>query len=99
MHICRRPAAPVACVAIMLPLVTFWPAVGTAQNACEAETAGLQAAARGVQVEISPGTDLKSGDVIKVSWRAAARFPAKTPAFALLAVPGEVRIEAAPAAK
>jgi hypothetical protein len=40
-------------IALVLALTLAWPGVAAAQAACEAETAGLKALARGVQLEIS----------------------------------------------
>ena len=67
--------------------------------ACEAETAGLKALARGVQLDITAPADLRSGGAVHVAWRAASRFPPKTPVFVVVAIPGEVRIEAPPLPK
>jgi hypothetical protein len=70
-----------------------------AQGACDAETASLQTLARGVQLEITAPAGLRSGGTLHVAWRATSRFPTKTPVFVVVAIPGEVRIEAPPLVK
>ena len=71
-----------------------------AQGACEAETAGLRGLARGVQLDITAPADLRSGGVVRVAWRAASPLPAQDAGLCLVvAIPGEVRIEAPPLPK
>src|SRR2546421_3414399 len=83
-------------IALVLALTLPWPGVAAAQAACEAETAGLKALARSVQLEITAPADLRSGGAVHVAWRAASPFPPKTPVFAAVAIAGEVRIEVPP---
>jgi hypothetical protein len=52
-----------------------------------------------VQLEITAPAGLRSGGTLHVAWRAASRFPPKTPVFVAVAIPGEVRIEAPPLVK
>jgi hypothetical protein len=72
------------------------PAVAVAQGGCEAERDKLRGLASSVAIDIVAPADLRSGGAVHVAWRAPSRFPPKTPVFAAIAIPGEVRIEAPP---
>src|SRR5262245_11239414 len=96
---CRNKEATLPLQAAFVLALALWPGVAAAQGACEAETAGLKAQAQGVQIDIAAPADLRSGGAVRVAWRAASPFPPKTPVFAMLAIPGEVRIEAPPQPK
>ena len=86
-------------ITLVLAFAVLGPGVALAQPGCEAETAGLRALARGVQLDITAPAGLRSGGTVHVAWRAASRFPPKTPVFVAVAIPGEVRIEAPPLPK
>ncbi len=68
-----------------------------AQGACPAASDTFQRLAGGVKAEVRGG-DIKAGETFEFVWRAAGRFPVATPAYLVLAVPGEVRFEAKPEA-
>src|SRR4029079_16929156 len=86
-------------IAALLALAMPCPGAALAQSACETETASLKTLAQGVQLEITAPADLRSGGVVHVAWRAASRFPPRTPAFAVVSVAGDVRLDAAPLPK
>ena len=88
-------------IALALPFAILGPrlALAQAQGACEAEAASLTTIARNVKLDITASADLRSGGVVRVAWRSASRFPPKLPVFAVVAIPGEVRIEAPPLPK
>ncbi len=99
MPICRSVATLVRRTALGLGFATLGAGMATAQSACETETAALQALARGVKVDITAPANLRAEGAVHIAWRAAAAFPPKTPAFVVVAVPGEVRVEAPPLPK
>lgn len=82
-----------------LAFTLLGPVTAAAQSACEAETAGLRTLAQDVRIDITAPADLRSGGAVRFTWRAASRFPAKTAAFIMMAIPGEVRVEAPPLPK
>ena len=94
----RQTTSPLR-MALVLAFALLVPGTARAQGGCEAETAGLRALARSVQVDITAPADLRSGGAVRVAWRAASRFPPKTPAFLAVAIPGEVSVEAPPLPK
>jgi hypothetical protein len=83
-------------VLLALAAALLNPAIALAQGGCEAETDKLSGLASSVAIDVIAPTDLKSGGAVRVAWRAPSRFPAKTPVFAAIAIPGEVRLEAPP---
>ena len=89
MQRCERVAALLSLAA----MVMLCAGNAEAQSACTTETADLKALAQGVHVDVTAPTDLRSGGTMRVTWRAGSRFPAKMPAFAVVAIPGEVRVE------
>jgi len=70
------------------------PTTALAQGGCEAETDKLRGLASSVAIDVVAPADLRSGGAVRVAWRAPSRFPPKTPVFAAIAVPGEVRFDA-----
>jgi hypothetical protein len=89
----KRPLEPLKLVA-MLAVLILNPAIALAQSGCAAEADKLGALASSVAIDILAPAHLRSGGTLRVAWRASSRFPAKTPVFAVIAIPGEVRIEA-----
>jgi len=61
--------------------------------------ASLKALVPGVQLEITAPADLRSGGAVHMAWRVASPFPPKVPVFLAVAIPGAIRLEAAPLAK
>ena len=83
-------------IALALAFALLGPGSALAQVDCAAETASLEALARNVQLDIAASAGLQSGGPVHVAWRAASRFPPKTPVFMAVSVPGEIRVEAPP---
>ena len=81
---------------LVLAAALLNPTTALAQGGCEAETDKLRGLASSVAIDVVAPADLRSGGAVRVAWRAPSRFPAKTPVFAVIAIPGEVRIEAPP---
>jgi len=82
---------------LVLAAALLNPTTALAQGGCEAETDKLRGLASSVAIDVVAPADLRSGGAVRVAWRAPSRFPPKTPVFAAIAIPGEVRIEAQPA--
>ena len=56
---------------------------------CPEETAAPTRLAAGVRLKLDAPGQLRSGESLCFSWETAARFPAKTPAYAILSITGE----------
>lgn len=91
---CGRKATVLPAAALFVALPIAGSGRVAAQNPCDAETASLKNLAQGVQIDITPPAGLRSGGTVGVAWRATSRFPSRTPVFAVVAIPGDVRVEA-----
>ncbi len=65
-----------------------------AKNAPCPEDAPLSRLADGVRLKLDGPGQIRAGESLRFSWEAAAKFPAKTPVYAILSVSGEARLEA-----
>src|SRR5260221_13406849 len=63
---------------------------------CTTETSALKRVADEVRIDIEVPSNLIAGDTINVAWHSKKRAPIKSPVFVVVAIDGEVRIEAPP---
>ena len=63
---------------------------------CGVETSQLKRIADEVRIDIEVPSNFIAGDTIKVAWHSKKRAPIKSPVFVVVAIDGEVRIEAPP---
>lgn len=82
-----------ACVLVVALVALGWPRSSLAQDACTAEIRRLKVLAKDATLTIGDTRGLKVGDAVAVSWKRTRRFPASTPIYAVLAIPGEARFE------
>lgn len=81
---------------LLAALLAVLPARVRAQGNCERETADLETLARAVTASIAAPETLTAGGSFRFAWQAQARFPDKMPVYLALAVPGDIRVAAAP---
>ena len=60
---------------------------------CADETTATQSEAANVSWSIVAPSELKVGETLRVSWRAAKRFPTSAAVYLVIAVPGEARFD------
>ena len=61
------------------------------QRECAAETENLRRLAARLSADITIPAEVKAGGAFGFKWHTSQRFPSRTPAYLVLAVPGEVR--------